>query len=163
MRAMRPDKLTLAALEATLRSYLDADAAWHEVPVLAMLSAPEGDLRARADRVAARVTTLVGDLPAGVALDVARATSFVGGGALPTTEIPTWVVRLRVAGVVPNELRTRLIERSGRPIVTRVSDDWLVCDVRTLVDEGDEEELARGVAELAVAGAAGRPDAAPAR
>ncbi|MEE8720379.1 MAG: L-seryl-tRNA(Sec) selenium transferase [Coriobacteriales bacterium] len=152
MRAMRPDKLTLAALEATLRDYLDPGVAWRSVPVLRMLGLEEGELRSRAERVLA---LLRDELRArgvdGERLErdtgAARSTSYVGGGALPTSELPTWVVRVRAPGMGANELRAWLIRTPERPVVTRVERDWVVCDVRTLVDERDESDLVAALAQ----------------
>lgn len=156
MRAVRPDKMTLAALEYTLRDYLDPDAAWREVPVLRMLSAPIAELKARAQDLLERLLAIPGGLAPDARAEALATTSFVGGGALPTTELPTWAVRVRRAGVGANELRSRLIQLPARPVVTRVEEDWVVCDVRTLVDERDEQDL---IDALAIQlGASGAPD-----
>lgn len=166
MRALRPDKMTLAALEETMRAYLDGDAAWREIPVLRMMKADPADLRARAcrlfERVAARAQgtpgvsaadgTAGGGLPrlrAGAArLEVARVASVVGGGSLPTTELEGYALRLSVDGVAPNELRARLVARRPRPVVARVEDVFLVCDVRTLVDGRDEDDLVEALCDV---------------
>ena len=176
MRAVRPDKMTLAALEGTLRAYLDGDAAWGEVPVLRMLGATPGELRARAcalfektvGRLRARGCADEGasmpdegraegegaPLPrieaGGAHLAVARTSSCVGGGALPTVEMPSYALSLRVDGTSPNELRELLVARRPRPVVARVADDALVCDVRTLLDERDEGDVADALADLVV-------------
>ena len=197
MPALRPDKLTLAGLEATLRDYLDDGAAWGRVPVLSMLRATSEELRARARGLLARLAALLdvpvegtgepagaadgracgcadgspavcGREPAGdltlrmgpVAVRVACDVSFVGGGALPTTELPSWTLRLSAPGADLEALRTRLIQQPARPVVTRVSHDELVCDVRTLVDARDEDDLLAALAceirEMDAAGASGR-------
>lgn len=179
MRALRPDKLTLAGLEATLRDYLDDGAAWGRVPVLRMLRATPEELRVRARELLVRLAALLGVPIEGagesgdasglggdptlclgpVVVRVARDASFVGGGALPTTELPSWTLRLSAPDADLEALRTRLIQRPARPVVTRVSHDELVCDVRTLVDARDEDDLlaalAREMREMA-AGASGR-------
>ena len=161
MRALRPDKLTLAGLEATLRAYLDEGAAWREVPVLAMLRAPEGQLRERAARLLGALADMLagdgaeltedGDAPelicAGVRVRMARDVSCVGGGALPTTELPDWTLRLSAPGADLDALRARLIQGRVRPVVTRIAAGELVADVRTLVDERDERDLADALAD----------------
>lgn len=162
MRALRPDKMTLAALEAVLRSYLDGDAAWCDVPVLAMLKASPADLQTRGCALFDCVAKALG-VDSGVTLDsaglpnvgvgcgrlaVAEATSCVGGGALPTQELPGYVLRLETPGISPDGLRTKLIARRPRPVVTRVSDGALLCDVRTLVDNRDETDLVEALVEL---------------
>jgi L-seryl-tRNA(Ser) seleniumtransferase len=116
-RALRLDKLSLAALEATLRAHRDAP---HEVPVLAMLRADEATLRARAERLAEGIGTVV------------EAAGRVGGGALPLHELPGPVVAVRTER--PDELALRL--RAGDPpVVARIEDDRLLLDPRTLTDE----------------------------
>lgn len=147
MRAVRPDKMTLAALEGTLRDYLDPDAAWREVPTLRMLNTPADQLKARAEALLDR---LLASVPGGVSPDVRAeavpTTSYVGGGALPTTELSTWALRVRRDGLGANELRRRLIQLPDRPVVTRVEEDWVFCDMRTLVDERDEQDLVDALA-----------------
>ncbi len=171
MRALRPDKLTLAGLEATLRDYLDADGAWGRVPVLTMLSTPADLLRERAcalfdqllraaESLGACVDCTAAECAAGgaqllarvgrVTLRVAADVSYVGGGALPTTELPSWTLRLGWPGADLDEARRRLIQRPERPVVTRISHDELVCDVRTLVDRRDEDDLVAALASLVV-------------
>lgn len=172
MRALRPDKLTLAGLEATLRDYLDEGVAWGSVPVLRMLRATPADLHARAYVLLGRLAqelgvqvegTLVGPgasskygespkvegtyLQVGpVRVRMAADTSYVGGGALPTTELPSWTLRLAAPGCDLEALRAHLIQTPERPVVTRVSHDELVCDVRTLVDARDEADLVAALA-----------------
>jgi L-seryl-tRNA(Ser) seleniumtransferase len=120
-RALRIDKLSLAALHATLRLYRDPDRARREIPVLAMLSASEDDLRARAERIAV--------VPQA---SVTRSTAKVGGGALPLLELEGPVV------VVPEQWAAPL-RRCDPPIVGRVHEGQLLLDPRTLTDsEADE-------------------------
>ena len=158
MRAFRPDKLTLAGLEAVLREYLDAEKPWANVPVLRMLSATQDELHKRACGILARcLGTLIEQgisvipdeanerLVCGpCVLKVAAGTSYTGGGALPTEELPTWTLRL--ACLEPNipdaeTWRMKLIKDPARPVVTRVNAGELVADVRTLMDDRDEDDL----------------------
>ncbi|MFO0930481.1 MAG: L-seryl-tRNA(Sec) selenium transferase [Gemmataceae bacterium] len=126
MRAFRLDKMTLAALEATLRLYLDEDRARREVPVLRMLATPLDELRRRAEALAARLATVSGVTLARAAADEA----FVGGGSLPDQAMPTWVVEVK-ASVSDDELARRL--RTGEPaVMARIRGDTLVLDVRTV-------------------------------
>lgn len=172
MRAMRPDKMTLAAIEAVLRSYLDGDAAWRDVPVLAMLGATPYELHERAAALFGRIAGALesqglpvsygdpevscpeaGEKPCELrvgpaCLRVAPLESCVGGGALPTEELPGYGLRLEVEGVSPNRLRTRLLAVRPRAVVARVGDDALLCDVRTLVDERDETDVVEALAGL---------------
>ena len=126
-RAVRVDKLTLAALEATLELYLDPATAWRCVPTLARLSATADDLAARAE-------TLAGVLRVarpGDAFEVAREESFAGGGSLPAWPLPTAVVRWRPKTVSAGFLADAL--RIGAPeVLARVKDDALLLDLRTI-------------------------------
>jgi L-seryl-tRNA(Ser) seleniumtransferase len=131
MRALRPDKLTLAALAATLALYRDGrrDA----VPALAMLGRTAADLRA----AAARLVAVLGALP-GVTIAIEPCVSTVGGGAMPTAELPSFAVTL--AGVAADLLDRRL--RTGPvPVIARIAEDRLWLDLRTLAD-GDFGDIA---------------------
>jgi L-seryl-tRNA(Ser) seleniumtransferase len=126
-RAVRIDKLSLAALEATLRLYLDPARALREIPVLRMLAAGEEELRARA---ALMSDALAG---AGVEARVIVAAGRVGGGALPLLELegPVCAVDPGQAGV--DELARRL-RAADPPVVARAREGWLLLDPRTLDD-----------------------------
>jgi L-seryl-tRNA(Ser) seleniumtransferase len=123
-RAVRADKLTLAALEGTLRTYADAPS---HVPVLRMLSEDAGAVRARAERLAA----LVGG-------EVEETVGRVGGGALPLAELPSFACALEESLAAP--LRT-----GEPPVVGIVRDGKLLLDCRTLADD-DVDEVAAAVA-----------------
>ncbi len=145
MRAFRLDKMTLAALEATLRLYRDPASALQTVPALRMLTTPLADLRRRCDSFAKRLRALPG-LTVGVREDE----SFVGGGSLPDVSVPTVVLALGAANLSETELAARL--RTGTPaVVGRVQDERVLLDLRC-VFERQEEELLEAV-RLAV----GRP------
>jgi L-seryl-tRNA(Ser) seleniumtransferase len=125
-RAMRADKLTLAALQATLAHYLK-DEAVREVPVWRMIAAPLAGLEARAARWAA-------------ALDgrVISGESAVGGGSLPGATLPTALVALDAPD--PDALAARL--RAGDPpVIARIADGALVLDPRTVAPEDDDTLL----------------------
>jgi L-seryl-tRNA(Ser) seleniumtransferase len=138
-RALRLDKLGLAALEATLRLYRDPKRARLEIPVLAMLLAGEEELAERARRLAALID----------GAEVVPSTARVGGGALPLLELPGPVVA--VGGGSPDTLAARL--RAGDPpLVGRIEGGRLLLDPRTLA--GDELEAAgRAVAAACKKGA----------
>jgi L-seryl-tRNA(Ser) seleniumtransferase len=126
-RALRLDKLRIAALHATLDLHLRDRA--QEVPVHAMLTADAATLEARCLRLVERL----GD--AGIAADVVAGAGLPGGGAAPDAFVPGPVVRLNVAH--PSALATAL--RDGRPpIVVRVTDDRVVIDPRTVAPHDDE-------------------------
>jgi L-seryl-tRNA(Ser) seleniumtransferase len=127
MRAFRLDKMTLAALEATLRLYLNEERALREVPVLRLLGTPLAELRQRAEGLAERLKGVAGVAEAKVCEDVA----YVGGGSLPDRAMKTWVVEVQAAAVGDAELARRL--RTGDPaVMVRVRDGKVVFDVRTI-------------------------------
>ncbi len=138
-RALRVDKLTLAALHWTLRALADGRA--DEIPVVAMLRATPAELEARARDLADRLR--VAGVPR---VSVETGSSPVGGGALPELELPGAVVRVIPDGS-PNEAARRL--RAGDPpVLARIQRDALLFDPRTLADE-DMARLVLRVAELA--------------
>jgi len=127
-RALRVDKLTLAALEATLALYRDPMRARREIPALAMLTeAPEG-IRARAIAIADAVTKATG---AAIAVDASEAT--VGGGAFPTARIPSFAIT--IATDAPG-LEARL-RHGAIPVVGRIADGRLWLDLRSVPPEDD--------------------------
>jgi L-seryl-tRNA(Ser) seleniumtransferase len=126
-RAVRADKFTLAALEATLALYRDPEAAVRDIPVLRMLTLETGELAARADRLASRC-------PVRLNPSLVAGESAVGGGAFPGAVLPTTLVALDPGGLGPDGLALRL--RLGRPpIVARVSAGRVMLDPRTLPEE----------------------------
>ncbi|MBV6341012.1 L-seryl-tRNA(Sec) selenium transferase [Candidatus Magnetobacterium casense] len=128
-RAVRIDKLTLAALEATLIQYLGTpEAAIENIPVLRMLFQPLETIRSRADRLA---SSLKGMTEAEV--EVAGDVSQVGGGALPGLELPTCVLRVRPLSMTVQQLQRRL-SRATPPVVGRIKDNHLLLDLRTIKD-----------------------------
>jgi L-seryl-tRNA(Ser) seleniumtransferase len=134
MRALRPDKLTIAALCATLALYRDGREG--EVPAVAMLAADAEALRARAQRLAAALAI---HAPAGgwtVTVEPCRST--VGGGAMPLAELPSWAVTVAAAAGAA-ALDTRL-RAAAVPVVGRVEDGRVWLDVRT-VGEGELSDV----------------------
>ncbi|MDI6900827.1 MAG: L-seryl-tRNA(Sec) selenium transferase [Anaerosomatales bacterium] len=140
-RAVRLDKMTLAALEMTLRLYLDEERLFAEVPTLRMLTMSAEESAARAEKLAAALRDACGDAcDVRTSPDVSRA----GGGALPMADIPTTVVSVAPRTVAVNELERRL--RLGTPtIVARIRDDRLQLDPRTLAP-GDEPAIVAAIA-----------------
>jgi L-seryl-tRNA(Ser) seleniumtransferase len=127
-RALRLDKLSLAALEATLRLHRDPAAARREIPVLAMLTADRAELGERAQRLAGAI---------GAGAEIVTASARVGGGALPLLELPGPVVAVSVAGLGPDELAARL-RAADPPLAGRIEGGRLLLDPRTLAaDELD--------------------------
>lgn len=126
-RAMRADKLTLAALAATLSLYQDSDAAVQAIPVLAMLTLGTEELARRAGALASLC-------PAEVRAHPVPGESAVGGGSFPGTRLATTVVTLDAGVLGPDGLALRL--RLGQPsVVARVANDRVVLDPRTLPED----------------------------
>ena len=127
MRAMRVDKLTLAALAATLRLYRNMETAEQEIPLLRMLSMPNENLKLRAEKIAGQI----GHLSAIGSCEVIEEKSMLGGGSLPTQSIPTWCLALTPADQSVDKFATRL--RKGSPaLIGRVQKERLLCDLRTI-------------------------------
>lgn len=128
-RALRVDKLTLSALEATLRLYLDPEKARAEIPVLAMLTASLDQITARAGNLAATLQN------AGIDAQIVRTQSSPGGGAFPTAEIPSSAVALGGGGdaaLIEQRLRLGAI-----PVIGRVADGRLLLDLRSVLPHDD--------------------------
>jgi L-seryl-tRNA(Ser) seleniumtransferase len=138
-RALRVDKLTLAALEATLRLYRDPESARERIPVLQMLTADAATLRARAEALAARLRAR------GIAAEAVSTTSLVGGGAYPDFEMPSAALCLGVAEQA--SALDRNLRLSKPAIVGRIIQDRCALDLRT-VDEGEEAVIERLVANV---------------
>jgi L-seryl-tRNA(Ser) seleniumtransferase len=136
-RALRIDKLSLAGLEATLRLYRDPAAARREVPVLAMLSATEAELRDRAARLAAGI----GDA------EVIRSEARVGGGALPLLELEGPAVAL--PGDHDPVLLAHHLRTGEPPVVARIHEGQVVLDPRTVAE--DEVEALVSAVRAAIA------------
>ena len=143
MRAFRLDKMTLAALEATLRLYLNEEQALAQVPVLHLLGIAPDALRERAEAL----TEKLRDIKGVDAVKVRRDEAFVGGGSLPTQAMTTFVVELEASACSEAELAYRL--RTGSPAVMgRLRDGKLVLDVRTVFPH-QEAELVEAVRRAA--------------
>jgi len=130
-RALRIDKMTLAALEATLRLYRDPDMARREVPTLRMIMAPAQELRKRAAKLQRRLKRELGDL---FDISVQPGASRVGGGSFPEYDLPTTLVALAPRGAGAEALRDALLD-TAPPLVGRTENDAFCLDPRTLADE----------------------------
>jgi L-seryl-tRNA(Ser) seleniumtransferase len=126
-RALRVDKLTIAALQATLGLYRDPMRALREIPILAMLTTPAAEIRRRAEGVA---SLLHGR---GLAADVVESDASVGGGAFPTARIESWAVAL---GGDPRRLEAAA-RSASTPVIGRISDGRFLLDMRTIPPRDD--------------------------
>ena len=146
-RALRIDKMTLAALEATLRLYLDPEMARREIPTLRMITATAQELRRQAARLARALRRALGS---NAEVTLISGASRVGGGAYPEQDLPTTLVGVRPQGteVGVETLRDNLLE-TDPPLVGRIEHDAFCLDPRTL--SGAEHALAARVIATALA------------
>jgi L-seryl-tRNA(Ser) seleniumtransferase len=147
-RALRVDKMTLAALVATLRLYRDPQVAEERIPLLRLLSASPDNLKNRAERLAPQLRAL----PAIEKAEAVAGTTFLGGGSVPTQELPTWCVALEPRGGKVDAFARRL--RTGTPAVFgRIHQERLLLDLRAVYPAQDTQ-LIDAVRDL------GQPEAA---
>lgn len=139
LRALRVDKMTLAALEATLRAYLENNAET-TIPVLGMLSLSSEELYQRA---ADLKDMLCSALPEECSIVLKKGVSRIGGGALPITDLPTTLIALSSPRINSHTVAERL-RRGDPPIVVRLQDDEVLIDPRTLFP-GDDELLTKAL------------------
>ena len=138
-RALRLDKMTLAALHATLSAYLDAEIAVREIPTLAMLSASEDKLHAKALRLQKALADT------GVSSQLVWTGDAVGGGSAPAQELTGWAVAIEPGELSVDELEEKLRVRT-KPIVARIHHGQYLLCVRTIREE-DFAEIAAAAAE----------------
>jgi len=138
-RALRPCKLTLAALEATLAHYLRGTALT-EIPILRMLTADSASLEMRARDVVASVSRRCG-----ITLEVVDVESRIGGGAAPERVVPSRGIAVVAAGSSADAVAARMLS-AARPIVARTTGDRVLVDMRTVLPEEDDA-LSTGISE----------------
>jgi L-seryl-tRNA(Ser) seleniumtransferase len=135
------DKLTTAALEATLGAYLRASL--DEIPALRMIRLGPQELKRRAENFLRELTP---ELPLGeVELETIDGASLAGGGSTPTQSLPTKIIRITSARHSAAQLEERLRRYAAISVIARVADDHLVLDLRTVFPE-QEPQLVRAVA-----------------
>jgi L-seryl-tRNA(Ser) seleniumtransferase len=142
MRAVRIDKMTLAALEATLRHYQREEAETH-IPIWRMISASPG-------RIASRAANWVSKLQdKGIEARTQQGESTIGGGALPGETLPTALVALAAGNVsIPLEDLAKRLRQRSTPVIVRILRDTLLLDPRTVLEAQDKEMVQAIVEEL---------------
>ena len=140
LRALRVDKLTLAALEGTLRLYRDERLAWAEIPTLRMLRLSAADLKKGGQQAVRRLRR---QLPQGIEIELVAGVSQVGGGALPLAELPTWLVAIRSELCTAREFEEGL-RRQPVPVIGRISRGDFLLDLRCIADH-DWPAVAEGL------------------
>jgi L-seryl-tRNA(Ser) seleniumtransferase len=147
MRALRPDKLTLAGLAATLA--LVRDGKLDAIPTARMLGASSDQLRAAAGALAAAIGAV-----GGLAIAVEPCRSAVGGGAMPTGELASWAVTVRGASAGPGaDAIDAALRGAGVPVVGRIEDGRVWLDLRTIA----ADEAAEVAAAVRALGSTGGP------
>jgi L-seryl-tRNA(Ser) seleniumtransferase len=142
-RALRVDKLTLAALEATLRLYRDEDTAIQAIPTLRMIAT---DLKTLEDRARGLVEALRANMAESIGVEIMDGSSMVGGGALPVQNLPTKLVAMSSKEMSAARLEVRF-RGYMTPIIGRVEQELFLLDVRTL-QPGDEEIITAAAISL---------------
>jgi L-seryl-tRNA(Ser) seleniumtransferase len=130
-RALRIDKLTLAALESTLRLYRDEKKATRIIPTLRMIMLPLQEIEKRARHLANALKTLGDDR---MHIQFVKGSSKTGGGALPLMELPSLCVGIRIEGISANALEKRMRDNDP-PIIGRIESDLFVMDLRTIQED----------------------------
>jgi L-seryl-tRNA(Ser) seleniumtransferase len=146
-RVLRVDKMTLAALEATLSAYMKDEKALMEIPVIRDMLADKEEIRERTEAFAANVRL---HCP-GSGVRVVESTSMVGGGTMPEVELPTFAAAIRIPGISSDDLAVKLRAQEGTPIIARIRQEETLFDLRTVSEEeagiiaGSLAEIAKGL------------------
>jgi L-seryl-tRNA(Ser) seleniumtransferase len=128
-RALRVDKLTYAALEATLLAYVKRD---HDaLPTLRMMHLSKAEIGARAENLVSQIAS------SGIDADLIDGESLIGGGSAPSAVLPTRLIAITAKNVSANEFAARL-RRSDPPVITRVENGRVLLDLRTVLPAQDE-------------------------
>ena len=130
-RALRVDKFTLSALEGTLLTYLDEDKAFKEIPHLRMITFSLTELKRRALKLKKLITRMA---PQGLRVQIVQERSKIGGGSFPLSELPSWALAIRHDHIEVEKMEERL-RHWEPPIIVRVSEGYLLMDMRTLFEE----------------------------
>lgn len=130
LRAMRIDKMTFAALEATFMQYLDEEEVIKNIPTMRMLTQPVETIKKRARRI---LSSLRKSIHGRADLDILPDQSRAGGGSLPEADFPTFAVSIKPLSFSVNELEKRL-RLGSPPVIARIKEDMMLVDARTVQD-----------------------------
>ncbi len=150
-RALRIDKMTLAALEATLQLYRDEPQAMQQIPTLRMLTLPLTVIHGRAAELKSRLERLSGDRLMVELLDIS---SKAGGGSLPMLDLPSRCLGVTVDGTSVNAVE-RWMRNNNPPIIGRIENDRFILDPRTLQEE-ELDIIEKAFADMLAVGTHGR-------
>jgi len=143
MRALRVDKLILLALEMTLREFLDPEKLMANHPTMRLFGLPLDGLRQRAHRLAQAIAESVPN----VEVAVERGASRIGSGSLPLEEVPTYTVMVGSSEHDVGRLSLAL-RRAAPPIITRIHEERLVFDLRTILNDHEEQSIVESLAKI---------------
>jgi len=129
-RALRIDKMTLAALEGTLKYYLDEEEAIKNIPTLNMILADKDDIMKKAQELKEMLEKSLRDYDFNISSDF----SMVGGGSMPTEKVDTYVIRIRSKKITTKKLEY-LLRMNKIPIIVRVCNDEIILDLRTIFEK----------------------------
>ena len=138
-RALRIDKMTLAALESTVRLYRDEEKAVQNIPTLRMLTMTKDDTRILSETILNKINELNDPR---IEIGIRDLASRAGGGSLPLLELPSTCLGIRISGLSTNSLEQKL-RKSSPPLIARIEDDTLIIDPRTI--QNDEPDLIRDI------------------
>jgi L-seryl-tRNA(Ser) seleniumtransferase len=128
-RALRVDKLTYAALEATLLAYVKHD--YDTVPAIKMMQCSKAEIRERAEKIIAKIDSKM------LLAELVDGDSLIGGGSAPSAVLPTILIAITAKKMSASELATQL-RRADTPIIARVEDGRVLLDLRTVFPGQDE-------------------------
>jgi L-seryl-tRNA(Ser) seleniumtransferase len=130
-RAFRVDKMTFAALEATLAKYRDRSMALRDIPVLRMIAATEDEMKTRAERLADEIYKAAGrDV---ISLETVKVQDQIGGGSAPMVRLPGWAVAVSDGSHSADSIERRL-RKADIPVIARIHEDRLLLCVRTIAE-----------------------------
>lgn len=129
-RALRIDKMTLAALEATLKCYLDENEAIKNIPTLNMLLRRKEQIKKECTRLKRKLNSKVKNFDFIISEDF----SMVGGGSMPTEKISTYVIKIKSSSMTSEKLE-KMLRENDKPIITRIYDGEVIIDVRTILED----------------------------
>ncbi|WP_055668316.1 L-seryl-tRNA(Sec) selenium transferase [Desnuesiella massiliensis] len=129
-RALRIDKMTLAALEGTLKYYVDEEYAIKNIPTLNMMLMSKEDLKKKAFKLRKKLRSATENLLFNMAEDY----SMVGGGSMPTEKMPTYVIKVKSDKLSEKQIE-EMLRKNNVPIVARVYNGEVILDVRTILEE----------------------------
>ncbi|MBR0399617.1 MAG: L-seryl-tRNA(Sec) selenium transferase [Mogibacterium sp.] len=134
-RAFRVDKMTFAALEATLAKYRDRSLALRDIPVLSMIAASEDEMKARAERLAEEIYRAAGRDR--ISLEIVKVLDQIGGGSAPMVRLPGWAVAVSDSSRSADSIERRL-RKADIPVIARIHEDRLLLCVRTIAENETE-------------------------